>query len=109
VCYLVDVPAELREPLMAYTLALDAAEQARREVLARVTAQEPTGGRILALTVCYEVDTPRGPQKATVDLEAMLRHCRPERVEDLLDDLTVLCEDVLAESRPSLAVVRRAT
>jgi hypothetical protein len=28
------------------------------------------------------------------DLEALRRHCRREHMEDLLDDLAVLCEDV---------------
>ncbi len=78
-----------------------------------MTAREPTGGRILAITVCYETDTPRGPEQTMVDLEAMLRHCRPERVEDLLEDLTLLCEDVVARrqpegpGRPVLALIRR--
>jgi hypothetical protein len=46
-----------------------------------------------------------------VTLKGMRRHCRPERIEDLLDDLVVLCEDVvdglhpLAPRRP-LSVVR---
>lgn len=46
-----------------------------------------------------------------IGLDEMRRHCRPERIEDLLDDLVVLCEDVvdglhpLAPRRP-LSVVR---
>ena len=35
-----------------------------------------------------------------VTLDEMRRHCRPERVEDLLDDLVVLCEDVIEGRRP---------
>ena len=35
-----------------------------------------------------------------ITLEDMRRHCRPERVEDLLDDLVVLCEDVADRRRP---------
>ena len=78
-----------------------------------MTAREPAGGRILAITVCYETDAPGRPEQTMVDLEAMLRHCRPERVEDLLEDLTLLCEDVVARrqpegsGRPVLAPIRR--
>jgi hypothetical protein len=66
-------------------------------------------GRIVEISVDYLIETPEGQQQTTVGLAAMHRHCRPERIEDLLDDLTVICEDVLAGSRPSLAVVRQTT
>jgi hypothetical protein len=33
-------------------------------------------------------------QRALVTLPAMIKHCRKERVEDLLEDLTLICEDV---------------
>jgi hypothetical protein len=36
----------------------------------------------------------------TVDLESMRTHCRPERVDDLVDDLLMLCEDVQARRWP---------
>jgi hypothetical protein len=35
-----------------------------------------------------------------VTLEDFRRHCRPERVEDLLDDLVVLCQDVINGREP---------
>ena len=35
-----------------------------------------------------------------ITLEELQAHCRPERVEDLLDDLVVLCEDVHDRRRP---------
>jgi hypothetical protein len=35
-----------------------------------------------------------------VTLQDMYCHCRPERVEDLLDDLVVLSEDVADRRRP---------
>jgi hypothetical protein len=35
-----------------------------------------------------------------IDLPAMQQHCRPERVQDLLEDLDLLCEDVDAGRRP---------
>ena len=66
-------------------------------------------GRIVHVQVEYEAET---GQRTTVDLAAMTRHCRPERVSDLLDDLVVLAEDVLAmrrpddPGRPPLAVIR---
>ena len=52
-----------------------------------------------------------GGSSRRITLDEMRRHCRPERIEDLLDDLVVLCEDVadglhpLAPRRP-LSVVR---
>jgi hypothetical protein len=46
--------------------------------------------------------TPSGRVKV-IDLDAMRRHCRSERVEDLLEDLTLLCEDVEARRHPETA------
>jgi hypothetical protein len=49
-----------------------------------------------------------------ITLEDIRRHCRPERVEDLLDDLVVLCEDVIDgrkpedKGRPRLTAVPRS-
>ena len=51
-------------------------------------------GRINQVVVSWTVDTPDGPRSRAIDLEVMRRHCRAERVDDLLDDLQVLCEDV---------------
>ena len=55
-------------------------------------------GRVVAITVAYEDGSPEDP--VLIDLAQMREHCRAERVEDLLDDLTVLCEDVQAERLP---------
>ena len=44
--------------------------------------------------VGYTIDTDTGPEHKLVTLPALRKHCRPERVDDLLDDLTVLIEDV---------------
>jgi hypothetical protein len=66
-------------------------------------------GRVVAIQVDYLTETPEGPQRTVVDLAAMLRHCGPERVDDLLDDLTMLCEDVQTAGRPSVALLRRIT
>lgn len=51
-------------------------------------------GEITYVTVGWTVDTPEGPQQAVVSLESMRKHCRQERVDDLLDDLHLLCKDV---------------
>lgn len=51
-------------------------------------------GIIGNVIVSWTVETPDGPRSAAIDLAAMRQHCRPERVEDLLDDLQLLCEDV---------------
>ncbi len=44
--------------------------------------------------VGYTIDTDDGPQHKLVTLPALREHCRSERIDDLLDDLTVLIEDV---------------
>jgi hypothetical protein len=50
--------------------------------------------RIENVVVGWTIDTPDGPRHAAIDLASMRRHARSERVEDLLDDLAVICEDV---------------
>jgi hypothetical protein len=51
-------------------------------------------GKIENVVIGWTAETPDGPRSAAIDLETLRRHCRKERVEDLLDDLQVLCEDV---------------
>jgi hypothetical protein len=46
------------------------------------------------IEVGYTVDTDEGPQMAVISLADFQWHCRRERVDDLIDDLVVLCEDV---------------
>jgi hypothetical protein len=46
--------------------------------------------------------SPTGRVKV-IGLEVMRRHCRRERVEDLLEDLALLCEDVQARRHPDHA------
>lgn len=46
------------------------------------------------IEVGYTVDTDEGPQETRISLTDLRRHCRSERVDDLIDDLLVLCEDV---------------
>lgn len=50
--------------------------------------------RITRIEVGYTVDTGEGPLDATISLADFQWHCRRERVDDLIDDLVVLCEDV---------------
>jgi hypothetical protein len=67
-------------------------------------------GKITRVAVTYTVDTLDGPRHTFHGLAHMRRHIRPERLGELLDDLTVICEDLLVAREPSpansLAVVR---
>lgn len=58
------------------------------------------GGRVVGVQVEYLIETPDGPKRMTVNLDSMRTHCRPERVEDLVEDLVMLCEDVQASRCP---------
>jgi hypothetical protein len=66
-------------------------------------------GRIVAITVAYADGSPDDP--TLIDLAQMQAHCRAERVDDLIEDLTLLCQDVQAGwqpegSGPVLSVIR---
>jgi hypothetical protein len=56
--------------------------------------EAPVEGTITRISVTVTVDTGDGPKHMLYGLEAMRKHARPERLEDLLDDLEVICEDV---------------
>jgi hypothetical protein len=56
--------------------------------------EAPVEGTITRISVTVTVDTDSGPKHMLYGLEAMRRHARPERIDDLLDDLEVICEDV---------------
>jgi hypothetical protein len=58
-------------------------------------------GKITRVAVTYTVDTTDGPRHTFHGLAHMRRHIRPERLEELLDDLTVICEDLLAAREPA--------
>jgi hypothetical protein len=47
------------------------------------------------------VDTPDGPRHTFHGLPHMRRHIRPERLTELIDDLTVICEDLIAAREPA--------
>jgi hypothetical protein len=67
-------------------------------------------GKITRIAVTYTVDTVDGPRHTFHGLEHMRQHVRPERLSELLDDLTVICEDLLVAREPTpangLATVR---
>jgi hypothetical protein len=58
------------------------------------------GGQVVDVEVECLIETSDGPQRVRVNLESMRSHCRPERVEDLVEDLLIVCEDVQARRRP---------
>ena len=53
-------------------------------------------GKITRIAVTYTVDTPGGLRHTFHGLAHMRQHIRPERLSELLDDLTIICEDLLA-------------
>jgi hypothetical protein len=57
-------------------------------------------GKITRVAVTYTVDTPGGPRHTFHGLAHMRQHIRPERLSELLDDLTIICEDLLAAREP---------
>jgi hypothetical protein len=69
--------------------------------------------KIERVQVGYTVETGDGPERKAVTLGALRKHCRTERVADLIEDLELLCQDVETgrrpedPGRPSLSLVRR--
>ncbi|HUA27294.1 MAG TPA: hypothetical protein VMC03_00280 [Streptosporangiaceae bacterium] len=55
-------------------------------------------GKITRIAVTYTIDTPDGPRHTFHGLPHMRRHIRPDRLSELIDDLTIICEE-LVESR----------
>ena len=60
----------------------------------------PMPGKITRVAITYTVDTPDGPRHTFHGLAHMHRHIRPDRVSELLDDLTVICEELIAVREP---------
>jgi hypothetical protein len=58
-------------------------------------------GKITRVAVTYTVDTADGPKITFHGLPHMRRHIRPERVSELLDDLTLICEELVAVREPA--------
>jgi hypothetical protein len=59
----------------------------------------PPRGKITRIAVTYTVNTSDGPRHTFHGLIGMQRYVRPERLQELEDDLSVICEDLLA-NRP---------
>jgi hypothetical protein len=53
-------------------------------------------GKITRIAVTYTVETPDGPRHTFHGLPHMRRHIRPDRLSELIDDLTMICEDLVA-------------
>ena len=64
-------------------------------------------GRITRISVTYTVHTGTGPRHTFHSLEAMRQHARPERVDELVEDLTLICEDLLARRPRPATRLRR--
>jgi hypothetical protein len=58
-------------------------------------------GKITRIAVTYTVDTPDGPRHTFHGLPHMRRHIRPDRLSELLDDLTIICEDLIVSRQPA--------
>ncbi len=60
-------------------------------------------GKITRIAVTYTVDTSEGPRHTFHGLPHMREHIRPERLQEFLDDLTVICEELMASRRATPA------
>ena len=58
-------------------------------------------GRITRISVTYTVNTDAGTRHTFHSLEAMRHHARPERVDELVEDLTLICEDLTSPPTPA--------
>jgi hypothetical protein len=63
--------------------------------------EAPVPGKITRIAVTYTVDTPDGPRHTFHGLPHMQSHIRPERLSELIDDLTVICEDLIDAREPA--------
>jgi hypothetical protein len=58
-------------------------------------------GKVTRIAVTYTVDTPDGPRHTFHGLPHMRRHIRPDRLSELIDDLTIICEQLIASREPA--------
>jgi hypothetical protein len=58
-------------------------------------------GKVTRVSVTYTVDTPEGPRHTFHGLPHMRQHIRPDRLTELLDDLTVICEELVVSREPA--------
>jgi hypothetical protein len=61
----------------------------------RALKEAPVPGKITRIAVTYAGDTADGPRHTFHGLPHMRRHIRPERLSELIDDLTVICENLI--------------
>jgi hypothetical protein len=59
----------------------------------------PPRGKVTRIAVTYTVNTSEGPRHTFHGLIGMQRYVRPERLRELEDDLSMICEELLA-NRP---------
>ena len=59
-------------------------------------------GKVTQISVTYTVNTESGPWRTFHGLAAMRKQASPERVRELLDNLTVICEELLAARGPTV-------
>jgi hypothetical protein len=62
----------------------------------------PPKGKVTQISVTYTVNTDSGPWRTFHGLVAMRKHASPERVNELVDSLTMICEELLAARGPSV-------
>jgi hypothetical protein len=64
-------------------------------------------GQITRVSVTYTVPTEEGRYHSILGLKMMCEHARPGRVQDLVYDLAVICEEVIATrpARPEMSVL----
>ena len=58
-------------------------------------------GKITRVAVTYTVDTPEGPRRSFHGLPHMRQHIPPAQLSELLADLTVICEELVASRQPA--------
>jgi hypothetical protein len=63
--------------------------------------EAPVPGKITRIAVTYTIDTPDGPRHTFHGLPHMHRHIRAERLSELLDDSTLICEELVAVREPA--------
>jgi hypothetical protein len=61
----------------------------------------PPKGKITQISATYTVNTDSGPWRTFHGLAAMHKQASPGRVKELIDNLTVICEELLAARGPS--------
>jgi hypothetical protein len=59
-------------------------------------------GKVTQISVTYTVNTESGPWRTFHGLAAMHKQASPERVRKLLDNLTVICEELLTARGPTV-------